>query len=196
MSARPATRRDNSLGLGGLHGDGLIEGERAIEDTAGDLAAIGHFAQGRRISVDLIFGDTVSIAERDRDFRAREAECVRKLDGVLNNVNFVFERRVDVDGCISHKQRPRVVGSIDDEDVADPPGGPQLFLVDDRTHEFIGVEAALHQRVDLAIARQHDCLGRCRMAVLRRHKLVAGEVELGLFGRGPDLCLRPDQNWG
>jgi len=56
-----------------------------------------------------------------------------------------------------------------------------VFLVGYRAHELLGVESALHQRLDLAIARQSDCLGRCCVAMLRRHELIGGKVELGLF---------------
>ena len=98
-----------------------------------------------------------------------------------------------IEGGIGHEERPRIVRSVNHEDVAHAPGGLQLFLVDDRTHEFVGVEAALHQRLDLAIARQRDCLGRCRVAMLRRHELIGGKVEFGLFRCGSDFCLRPDQ---
>ena len=128
-------------------------------------------------------------------FGQRQAERVRELDGVLDDVDLVFERRVNVEGGIGDEERPRIVRSVDDEDVAHAPSGMQLFLVDDRAHEFVGVEAALHQRFHLAVACQRDRLGRCRVAVLRRHKLIGGEVELGLFRCGPDLGLGSDQDW-
>jgi hypothetical protein len=68
-----------------------------------------------------------------------------------------------------------------------------FYFVDDRAHELVGVEAAFHQRLDLAIARQCDRLGRCPVPMLRRHELIAGKVELGLFRFGSDFCIRPDQ---
>jgi hypothetical protein len=68
-----------------------------------------------------------------------------------------------------------------------------FYFVDDRAHELVGVEAAFHQRLDLAIARQCDRLGRCPVPMLRRHELIAGKVELGLFRCGSDFCIRPDQ---
>jgi len=37
-------RRDDPLGLCRLLRNGVIEGERRVEDAAGDLAAIGHLA--------------------------------------------------------------------------------------------------------------------------------------------------------
>ena len=38
-------RRDDVLDRGGLEADGVVEGQRAVEDGAGDLAAIGHLAR-------------------------------------------------------------------------------------------------------------------------------------------------------
>jgi hypothetical protein len=66
--------------------------------------------------------------------------------------------------------------------------------VDDRAHEFVGVEAAFHQRLDLAIARERYALRRGRVAMLRRHELVAGKIELGLFRCGSNFGLGSDEN--
>ena len=144
--------------------------------------------------VDLIFDVTVSTAERIATFGQLQAERMREVDGVLDDVDLVFERRVDIERGIGDEERPRIVRSVDDEDVAHAPVGMQLFLVDDRAHEFVGVEAALHQRLDLAVARQRDGLRRRGVAMLRRHEFIGGEVELGRFRRGADFGLGPDQD--
>ena len=144
--------------------------------------------------MDLIFDVTVSTAERIATFGQLQTKRMREVDSVLDDVDLVFERRVDVDRGIGDEERPRIVRSVDHEDVAHAPGGMKLFLVDDRAHEFVGMEAALHQRLDLAIARQRDRLGRRRVAMFRRHEFIAGEVELGLFRGGSDFGLGPDQD--
>ena len=144
--------------------------------------------------VDLIFDDDGLDCRQDRDFRPRQAERVREVDGILDDVDLVFERRIDVDGGVGDEQRPRIVRSVDDEDVAHAPRGAQLFLVDDRAHEFVGMEAAFHQRLDLVVARQRDGLRRGGVAVLGRHKFVGGEVEFGRRRSRADFCLGSDQH--
>ena len=42
----PGDGRAEMLDFGGLDADCSVEGQGAIEDTAGDLAAVGHLAEG------------------------------------------------------------------------------------------------------------------------------------------------------
>ena len=42
-------RGANSFGLGGLLADGVVKGERAVENAARDLPAVGHLAEGRGV---------------------------------------------------------------------------------------------------------------------------------------------------
>jgi hypothetical protein len=53
--------------------------------------------------------------------------------------------------------------------MAHTPGGAQLFFVNYGTHKFIGVQAAFHQRLDLAVARKHDSLCSSGVTVLGGH---------------------------
>ena len=63
--ARPATGESIFLILRGLEADRVVERERAVEDAAGDLAAVGHLAQRRRLDASTApSGLTVSIADR------------------------------------------------------------------------------------------------------------------------------------
>ena len=76
------------------------------------------------------------------------------------------------------KQRPRIGGRVDREHVADAsrvrrPVSP----CDDRAHQFVGVQRALHQRLDLAGARHRHRLRRGGVAVLGRDDLETGNVE-------------------
>ena len=49
MSARPATGDVDALGARRGGGHGVVEGERAVEHGAGDLAAVGHLAERRGV---------------------------------------------------------------------------------------------------------------------------------------------------
>ena len=45
----------------------------------------------------------------------------------------------------------------------------KFFLLNDGAHEFVGMEAALHQHLDLVVAREFNCLGGCSVTMLRRY---------------------------
>ena len=58
-------------------------------------------------------------------------------------------------------ERVRVARHVHDEAVADPPLGPDAALArDHRSHDLVGVEAALHQRFNPARGHEADSLGR------------------------------------
>ena len=68
------------------------------------------------------------------------------------------------------------------------------FLGNDLVHELVGVEAALHQRVDLAAARHgHGELGSL-VAVARGHEPIGGEVDGFRRGDGADLRFGADEH--
>ena len=72
-----------------------------------------------------------------------------KIDGVLNNVHLGVEVGGDVHGRVGNDERLLVSRHVHDEAVADPAlGANTAFPRDHRSHEFVGVEAALHQRLD------------------------------------------------
>ena len=120
---------------------------------------------------------------------------MRQIDRVLDDVPLVRQRGVDVDRGVGDEERPRIVGRVDRKDVADAPVGAQAaFAVDNRVHELVGMERALHQRLDLAGAGHGDGLRRRGLAVLRRNDLVRRQIELRQRGGGADLGLRPDQH--
>ena len=65
---------------------------------------------------------------------------------------------------------------------------------DDRGHQLVGVQAALHQRLDLAGARHLDRLLGGGMAVLDGDDAVGRDVDALGRRRGADLRLGPDQH--
>ena len=52
-------------------------------------------------------------------------EGVGQVDGVLDDVVLVLQRRIDVDRGVGNEERPRIAGRVDGEDVADPPRSAQ-----------------------------------------------------------------------
>jgi hypothetical protein len=101
--------RDDALSLGGFGGDRIVEGERAIEDAAGDLAAIGHLAQRRCVDRRRNLRCNSFNRGEDRDFGDRDAERVSEVDGILYNIDLVFERRVNVDSGVGNDHEPRII---------------------------------------------------------------------------------------
>ena len=74
----------------------------------------------------------------------------------------------DVDGGVGDEQQLRIGRHVHDEDVADAPDGAHAALAaDDRGHQLVGVQAALHQRRHLAGAHHLHGAGGGGVAVRR-----------------------------
>ena len=69
-----------------------------------------------------------------------------------------------------------------------------VSLCDDLGHQFVGVQAALHQRLGFALAHQLDRLRRRGVAVRRIDELVGRDVEAEARRQRADARLRPDQD--
>ena len=134
--------------------------------------------------VEGTFGLTVSIADRIATRTSGKAQRVREVDRVLHDVDLVLQRRRDVDRGVGDDQRLGVGRHVHDEAVADAPRRAQPGVaLDHRAHQLVGVQAALHQRLGLALAHQRRrpsrprprCSGastiwkrrRCRCRLLR-----------------------------
>jgi hypothetical protein len=77
----------------------------------------------------------------------------------------------------------------------DAPLGAQAgFPTDHFGHQFVGVQAAFHQRRGLAEANQFDGTKSGGMAVRHVFDLHAGEVEPMLLGKRPQPGQRSDQD--
>jgi hypothetical protein len=89
MSAWPATAERMPLVLAATR-DGVVEGQRAVEQAALDLAAVGHLAQG-----GIEGGADLDVDRFDRrqdgHLGLGHAHHDRQLDGVLDDVHLVFE---------------------------------------------------------------------------------------------------------
>ena len=77
----PGDRRDDALGLGGLLRDRIVEGQRAVEDAAGDLAAVGHLAQrgGIERGLDLLGNGLDRRQDRHAAAASMPSACARSI---------------------------------------------------------------------------------------------------------------------
>ena len=184
-------RRADALGLGGDDGDRVVEGQRAIQDAALICRGRPSCTGRRHPGVDWILGLTVSTAERMATL-GWECDDVGEVDGVLDDVHLLFQRRGDVDCRVGDEQRPMIGGDVHDEDVADAARGPQAVGAGDHfAHQFVGVEAAFHQGFGVAIAHQRYGNGRGIVAVLGIDDADAAEVEAVFFRHRPYLGFGP-----
>ena len=157
-------------------------------------SAILHIAAASIVEGILEF--TVSTAERIATFGSSISERLRQLDGVLDDIDFVLERREDVDRRVGDEERLGVGRHVHDEDMADAAFRAQTgVLADDRGHQFVGVETALHQQLRFTEAHQLDRLLSGGVAVRDIDDLISAEIELQLLGDGPDLRYWADQKW-
>ncbi|CAM2147852.1 hypothetical protein PT2222_10312 [Paraburkholderia tropica] len=173
-------RRD-ALDARGFGADRVVEGERAVEQAAGDLAAVGHLAE--RGGVDRrghLVGDRFHGRE-DRHLRRADAERLHEIDGVAHDVGLVGELGEDVDGRVGDEERLVIRGHVHREHVREAALGAQAVRA--RSHfvqQFVGVQAALHEQFGLARAHGvHGALGG-GMAVrgVDDHDVVEREIRL------------------
>ena len=115
---------------------------------------------------------------------------MRELDGVLDDVHLFFDIRIDVYCRVGNEEQSWVARRVDDEDMTHAPSRAEPLFVHDRTHELVGMEAALHQRLDLVVASEFNRLSGRGVAVLGRHEFISGDFYLG------PICCRPDLGGG
>jgi hypothetical protein len=100
-------RRLDALGLGGDDRNRVVEGQRAVEQAALDLAAIGHLAQRGGVERGLDLRVDGFHRRQDRHLGFGDADDVGEVDRVLDDVDLVFQRRRDVDRGVGDQQRVR-----------------------------------------------------------------------------------------
>ena len=118
--------------------------------------------------VDGILEVTVSTAERIATRGVRQPDLREQVDRVLDDVDLGIEIGKDVDRGIGDEEHLGIGRHVHDEDVADPPPGAQAGLAGgDLAHEFVGVQAALHQELAPSRMDELDRLGGGCLAVGR-----------------------------
>ena len=184
----PGNRRSDVLDLGRAEIDGVVEGERPVQDAARDLAAVGHLAErrgfdgGRNLRVHGFHGG------QDGDPNGLDAERMREIDGVLDDVDLVLQGRGDVDRRIGHDQGRLMARHVHDEAMADPARRPQATVpADDSRHQLVRVQAALHQRLGLAGLDERDGFLGGGMAMGRIDDAERREVHLEAVRRRGDF---------
>ena len=155
---------------------------------------------------------------KDRNPRHSGSERIEKIDGVLNDVALGLEIREDVDGGVGDEQYFGVRRDVHDEHVTDPPGRPQPGRAGGHgPHQLVGMQAAFHQELALALADQLDAPVGCRIALRRIDQREAADfdlvptrgrsdfrrrsdeyrlddADLGRFGRSSQRCLVTGMN--
>ena len=79
-------RAGDALDARRLGVDGVVEGERAFEQAAGDLAALGHLAEGGGLDRRGDLGRHRLDGGEDGDLRRAQADAGPEVDGVLDDV--------------------------------------------------------------------------------------------------------------
>ena len=147
--------------------------------------------------VEGIFEVTVSTADRmaTRGVVPKPA-CVIEIDSVLDDIALAVEIREDIDRRVGYEDGLGVGRHVHDKDVADAPVGPQpADLGGDGAHDFVGMQAALHQDLALACVDQLHTPGGGRGLGWRRiDDFVAGDVQAVLGGDVPDPGRRADED--
>ena len=118
-----------------------------------------------------------------------------EIDGVLDDVDLGVEIGDDVDRGVGDDERIGMAGHVHDEAVADPALRPNSALPrDNGAHELVGVQAALHQRLDPARRDEPDRLSRRIVAMRRRDELERADIEPGVSRRVSNALWRADQD--
>jgi hypothetical protein len=185
----------DALDLCRLGIDGIVAGERPIEDAAGDLPALGHLAKRGGIDGRRNFRAYRFHRRKYGDARRAEADLREQIDDVLDDVALRIEIGKNVDGGIGDEERLGIGRHIHYEDMADPPRGAQAGLARGHlAHQFVGVQAALHQKLALGFADEFDPLYRGRSAVGYVDDLEAVDPKAVFARNRGNLGGRPHQD--
>src|SRR5215813_1705124 len=162
----PGDRRLYSLDACRFWIDCVVEGQRPVEDAAGDLSSIGHLAERRSLDGGWDLRGHGFNSGEDRDARRAEADLGEEIDRVLYDVAFGLEIGKDIDRRIGDEERVRMVRDIHDENMTDPPRRAQAGGGGgNRPHQLVGVQAAFHQQLALSLADQLNGLRGGRIAM-------------------------------
>lgn len=111
--------RAYALDAGRVRADGVVQRQRAVQQAAGDLAAVGHLAQRGRLNGAGNAGRDLFHRRQDGHARLAQAQPVMQVDHVADDVGLGFQVGEDVDRRVGDEQRFRVGGHFHDEHMAD-----------------------------------------------------------------------------
>ncbi len=126
-----------------------------------------------------------------------DADGVGEVDRVLHDIDLFFQSRRDVYRGIGDDQRRGVAGHVHDETMADAACCAHAAVMSDhRGQQFVGVQAALHQRLGLALAYQRDDAAKAEVvaAVFRGNDRKFRYVNAVFLGDGRQPRRRPHQD--
>ncbi|CPM93354.1 Uncharacterised protein [Bordetella pertussis] len=176
-------RRDDALDLRGLGADGVVQRQRAVQYAALDLAAVGHLAQRGRLQRAGNAGHDLFDRRQDGHARLAQPQAEMQRDRVAHDVGLGFQVGEDVDGRIGDEQRLGIGGHVHDEHMADAALGAQPGVArHDLVHQFVGMQAALHQQAGLPAAHQLDRGGGRGVAVRRIDDGRPAQVQAAALG--------------
>ena len=138
---------------------------------------------------------TVSTAERIATRGKVQIRLGKEIDGILNDVPFIVEVRENIDCRIGHENGICIGRHIHYKHMANTAVGPQsIGLGRDAPHQFVRVQAALHQHFAAASVNQFDSFGSGRLAVRSVDDFEAADIEAVLARRILDFGFRSDQH--
>ena len=183
------------LDLRGGLADRVVHRQRPVDEAAGDLAAVGHLAQGGGLQRGRDLGIDRLDRREDGDLGQGDPEGVGQVDRVLANRDLVLEGRVDIDRAVGEHQGLVVRRYIHDEGVAEPPLGAQAGLsLDHLVEQHVGVQRPLDEHLGLALADQFDRSGGRLVVVGGLDDSERGDVQAVTGGDLGDPARGPDQD--
>ena len=190
----PGDERRDAFGARGLHVDGVVHGERAVDHAPSDLTAIRHLGEGGRIER----GGHVDVHGLDgrqhTHLRRLEAAGDGELDRVLHDVHLGGEVGRDVDRGVRDEEEIALRRHVHDEHMADAARCPKAaFLLDHLREQLVRVHVAFHYGAHL-FRVDHGDRARGRLGVIRDiDDDDVGNVHGRRFGRFQDLVPRADE---
>ena len=119
---------------------------------------------------------------------------MRQVDGVLHDVDLVFQLRLNIDGRVGNEQRSRIGRRVHHKNMTNAAAGAQSGLALHRhLHQLVGVQAAFHHRLRAAGAAHADAqLGGLALGVGLQNR-VGADIDADLGGQSLHIGLIADQ---
>ncbi len=157
--------------------------------------AVHHLAERRRLDGRGHLGVDRLHRRENRHPDLRRTQGMRQVDRVLQDVGLFLQRGGDVDRGVGDDQAVFAARHVHHEAMADAARGAQPGLAPHhRGHELVGVQAALHERLGLALAHPlHGCC-RGRLAVGCVDDRHGREIDAACGGDGLDPLARAEEN--